>query len=165
MEDSKNALFVEPNAYINHFNKQEKCEVKPIKKVVFSEPYDCMPNFHIDNNFHKGDCECVNKKDCHQSNQHDCKPHPPCNKPNFGFDIKNFLPILSSFNKGGFGGLDLNSVSSMFNSSGGLDFSKLLSNPQLITSVMSMFGGNKKTSTKKEEIVCTDYEIKNYTRV
>ena len=165
MEDSKKALFIEPNAYINYFKPKEKCEVKPIKKVVFSEPYDCMPNFHINNNFHKGDCECVNKKDCNQTNQHDCKPHPPCNKPNLGFDIKNFLPILSSFNKGGFGGLDLNSISSMFNSSGGFDFSKLLSNPQLITSALSLFGGKKKTSTKKEEIISTDYEIKNYTRV
>ena len=171
MEDSRSALFIEPNAYINHFKPKEMCEVKPIKKVVFSEPYDCMPNFHIDNNFHKGDCECVSKKekDCNMhDNHHDCNQNHKCDnkgKPNFGFDIKSFLPILSSFNKAGIGGLDLNGISSMFNSGGGFDFSKLLANPQLITSALSMFGGKKKTSTKKEEIICTDYEIKNYTRV
>ena len=176
MEDSKNALFVEPNAHINHFKKKEKTEVKPIKKVVFSEPYDCMPTFHINNNFEKGCCDCVpNKKDKDCNKHNDCSSHhadcncnknTQCNnKPNFGFDIKNLMPILNSFNKGGVGGLDLNSISSLFNSGGGFDFSKLISNPQLITSVMSMFSGKKKTSTKKEEIICTDYEIKNYTRV
>ena len=178
MEDSKNALFVEPNAYINHFNKQEKCDVKPIKKVVFSEPYDCMPNFYFNNHFEKGDCNCVpNKKDkdcnshhadstCNEnfSHQHNCNCNNH-NKPNFGFDIKNLMPILSSFNKGGVGGLDLNSISGLFNSGGGFDFSKLISNTQLITSVMSMFTNKKKSNTKKEEIICTDYEIKNYTRV
>ena len=171
MEDSKNALFVEPNAYINHFKPKD--EVKPIKKVVFSEPYDCMPTFHINNNFEKGDCNCVPNKDCNNHNNCNshhvdciCNKNNQCNnKPSFGFDIKNLMPILNSFNKGCVGGLDLNSISSLFNSGGGFDFSKLLSNPQLITSVMSMFGGKKKTSTKKEEIVCTDYEIKNYTRV
>ena len=175
MEDSKKALFVEPNAYINHYNTKENCEVKPIKKVVFSEPYDCMPNFYLNNNFEKDCCECVNDKhtqncNCNNKNiKHDCNcgQNQKCdnNKPMFGFDIKNLMPILNSFNKGGIGGLDLGSISSMFNSSGGFDFSKLLNNPQLITSVMSMLGGKKKSSTKKEEIICTDYEIKNYTRV
>ena len=176
MEDSKNALFVEPNAYINYYKHKEKCDVKPIKKVVFSEPYDCMPTFYINNNFEKGGCECVpNKKnkDCNNRNNcnfHDvdcnCNKNNQCNnKPNFSFDIKNLMPILNSFNKGGVGGLDLNSISSLFNSRGGFDFSKLLSNPQLITSVMSMFANKKKSNIKREEIVCTDYEIKNYTRV
>ena len=188
MEDSKNALFVEPNAYINHFSKKEKTEVKPIKKVVFSEPYDCMPTFHINNNFEKGCCDCVpnkKEKDCNKHNHHrdwncnnenihqnhdcNCNQNHKCDnnqsKPNFGFDIKNLMPILNSFNKGGIGGLDLNNISSLFSSGGGFDFSKLISNPQLITSVMSMFANKKKTSIKKEEIICTDYEIKNYTRV
>jgi len=188
MEDSKNALFVEPNAYINHFNKNDDCKVKPIKKVIFSEPYDCMPNFYFDNHFEKGDCNCVpNKKDkdCNNNNRHhncncnnenmhqnhDCncnqnyKGNNNQNKSNFGFDIKNLMPILGGLNKGGVGGLDLNSISSLFNSGGRFDFSKLLSNPQLITSVMSMFSNKKKSNMKREEIICTDYEIKNYTKV
>lgn len=176
MEDSKNALFVEPNAYINNFNKKEKTEVKPIKKIVFSEPYDCIPTFHINNNFEKGCCDCIPNKKHNACNKHEncnsrhgdfnCNNNSQCNnKPGLGFDIKNLMPIFSSFNKGNVGGLDLNSISSLFNSGGGFDFSKLISNPQLISSVMSMFINKKKTSIKKEEIICTDYEIKNYTRV
>lgn len=185
MEDSKNALFVEPNAYINHFNKKDKCEVKPIKKVVFSEPYDCMPNFYFNNHFEKGDCDCVsnvhqqnckcndkniNKNhscdcnqnhDCNCSQNHNCKNH---NKSNFGFDIKNLMPILSGLNKGG-SGIDFNSISSLFSGNGGFDFSKLLSNPDLIKMAMSLFSGKNKKTKPKEEIICTDYEIKRYTKV
>ena len=139
---------------------------------MFSEPYDCMPNFYFNNHFEKGDCNCVSnkeQKDCNNHNyQHDCDCHKnsQCNnKSNFGFDIKNLMPILSSFNKGGVGGLDLNSISSLLNSAGGFDFSKLLSNPDLIKNVLSMFGGVKRTIKHKEDVVCTDYEIKNYTKV
>lgn len=167
MEDSKNALFVEPNAYIYKFNNESN---KKIKKVVFREPYENAPNFYFDNHFHKGNCDCVpnkNEKDCNKYDK--CNSHHDCNcnqnKSNFGFDIKSLMPILNSFNKGGMSGLDINSLSSLFGLGGGLDFQKLLSNPQLITSVLSMFGGKKKTNVKKEEIVCTDYEIKKYTKV
>ena len=181
MEDSKNALFCEPNAYIRHFNK-EKIEVKPIKKVVFSEPYDCMPNFYFNNHFQKGDCDCIpnkNNKDCNKhnncnsylsdckcdekhshQNNYDCNNH---NKTNFGFDIKSLMPILNSFGNKSVGGIDLNSISSLFAGGGGFDFSKLISNPQLISNVINMFGGKNKT--KKKDIVCTEYEIKNYTKV
>ena len=178
MEDSKNALFVEPNAYINHFNKTDKCEVKPIKKVVFSEPYDCMPNFYFNNHFEKGDCNCVNNvqqqnckcndknintnHSCDCNKNHDCNNH---NKSNFGFDIKNLMPILSGLNKGG-SGLDLSSISSLLsNSGGGFDFSKLLSNPDLIKSALSLFSGKNKKIKPKQEIICTDYEIKRYTKL
>jgi len=194
MEDSKNALFVEPNAYIKNFNNKTKCEVKPIKKVVFSEPYDCMPNFYFDNHFHKnengyfdnhfqkGNCDCVTKSkhtNCnskHDSNfcfdnKDDCNCNKSYNskfqeKGGFGFDIKNFLPILNSFNKGGAGGFNVSSLSSLLgNSNGGFDFSKLLSNPNLIKNIFSLFGGKKQTALKKEDVVCTDYEIKRYTKV
>ena len=177
MEDSKNALFCEPNAYISHFNK-EKVEVKPIKKVVFSEPYDCMPNFYFNNHFQKGDCCALNKKDKDCGNHDNCNSYrADCkcneknlhqnncnhNKTNLGFDIKNLMPILSSFNNGNVGGLDLNGISSLFAGNGGFDFSKLISNTQLISSVLNTFA--KRNKRKKEDVVCTEYEIKNYTKV
>lgn len=182
MEDSKNALFVEPNAYINKFNRFENCEIKPIKKVVFSEPYDCMPNYYFNNHFEKGDCNCVpNKKskDYHNHNQDkkfncntenydcNCNQNSKCNnatnKNNLNFNLQSLMPLLSGFNKGG--GLDFNSISSLFNSGGGFDFSKLLSNPDLIKSALNLFTGKKGKSKPKEEIICSDYEIKRYTKV
>lgn len=155
MEDSKNALFVEPNAYINNFNFEQnhiEHKHKSIKKVVFSEPYDCMPNFRINNDFKKHNCDCV-------------KPHKPpeCNKKN-GFDFKTFLPLLAKLNLGG--NSNINNISSLLSSiGGGMDFSKLLSNPDLIQNVLKMFTAKPKPNIKKEEIICTEYEIKNYTKV
>ena len=161
MEDSRNALFIEPNAYLKNFNNKTKCEVRPINKVVFSEPYDCMPNFYLDNNFQKGDGS-VKKKEhnkpncCNFDNKNcDCN-NSSHNKQNFGFDIKSLMPILSGFNKG-VSGFDLNSISTLLsNSGGGFDFSKLIANPQLISTVMSMFTSKKKLNNKKEENIIAD---------
>lgn len=158
MEDSKNALFVEPNAYINNFNVEQKpFEHKQtnIKKVVFSEPYDCMPNFRINNNFKKRNCDCV-------------KPHKPpqdCNKKQggFNFDFKTFLPLLAKLNLGG--NSNMNSITNLLSNFGSnFDFNKLFSNPELIQTMLKMFN-KPKNFTQKEEIICTDYEIKNYTKV
>ena len=67
-EDSRNALYCDPNAYIQSVQKREKCEPR---KVVFQEPYEQLPNFYINNNFIKRNCNCVknyNAKDCNCDN-------------------------------------------------------------------------------------------------
>ena len=71
--DSRNALFTEPNAYIQKFNAD--CKEKEIKKIVFQEPYETLPNFYINNNFIKHKCDCVsnnqNNKYNSNLNKHD----------------------------------------------------------------------------------------------
>ena len=138
IEDSRNALFCDPNAYIQQF-KPENTEVK---KVVFQEPYEALPNFYIDNNFSKHNCDCVknkksefsfnnfsnngcynygrsydmhnkqNKKfDCSMNNNtnHNCN-HSLENRQSkgFNFDLKSLMPLLGIFNKGG--GTDLSNI-------------------------------------------------------
>ncbi len=105
-EDSRNALFTEPNAYIQKCNFD--CDEKT-KKVIFQEPYDRLPTFYLDNNFKKGNCNCVPKP-----KQKEGKPS--CNNP-FPFDIKNLLPLLSNLT-GGSGGLS--NLLSNLGSNGGL---------------------------------------------
>lgn len=163
-EDSRYALFTEPNAYIQRF---DNCEKKETKKIVFQEPYENIPNFYIDNGFKKGDCDCVNKP------KEDKKPSCPSNP--FPFDFKNLLPLLASLGKGGGGlsnlisilgsntkngdennsGFNLSNLMSLFNNSnsGGLNLNGL----------MNMFRGNKNTQKKKMQ--STDFDIKNYKRV
>ena len=48
-EDSRNALFCDPNAYIQNFKNNKK----QTEKVVFQQPYEHMSNFYIDNEFSK----------------------------------------------------------------------------------------------------------------
>lgn len=66
-EDSRNALFVEPNAFVQNFNRQER-KNNETKKIVFQEPYECLPNHYLNNNFTKHGCECLPK---HNNNLHD----------------------------------------------------------------------------------------------
>ena len=103
VEDSRSALFVEPGAYIYSHQKTNKDnkEKKGIKKVVFQEPYDCLPNFYFNNNFKKGNCDCVPKPKPKQEMKQSCLP----------FDFKSLAPLLGSFNKGA----DLGNILSMFN--------------------------------------------------
>jgi len=56
MENFKNesSLYVDPNAYIVGVKKEQK-------KVVFSEPYECLPSYYANNNFKKVNCNCVSK--------------------------------------------------------------------------------------------------------
>ncbi len=68
-KDNSSALYSDPNAYI------QRCECADTKKVVFSEPYETMPNFYLNNNFKKGDCSC-NKKDKSLPFKDDCNFHP-----------------------------------------------------------------------------------------
>lgn len=164
-EDSRNALFVEPNAYIQKFEKIDKCEPK---KVIFSEPYESLPAFYIDNNFKKGHCDCLSKskpdlhhrKDNHRcdfnkyqhnnqccnnsenlkncnSNNPDDKCHNDNSKQNgFGFDLKSLLPLIGLFNKGG--GADLGSLVGLLNNNSVGTTNVSNSNPMnLISGILS----------------------------
>lgn len=147
MEDNRNALFVEPGAYIqHHVNKTEEK-----KKIVFQEPYESLPKYYPNHDLKSsGKCECVHKNEHKKS-----EPKRSC------FDIKSLLPLLGSFGGGG------NNISNILSSIGGGDiFKTLLSNPDLIGSVSKMFF-KPKMSEKKEDctIKQSDIEIRNYTRV
>jgi len=187
-EDSRLALFPEPNAYIQKFDKED-CKKTGIKKIVFQEPYESVPAFHIDNHFVKRDCDCVRppqRNDCNcdkikKQNKHfECEKRPHRNHQEttnngFGFDIKGMLPLLSLFGKGG--GADLNNLVGLMtnNSSNGASLNttslitNLLSNKEALSGILNIFKGGgfsfgKKQGVKKE-IKSTDFEIKNYTRV
>ena len=163
-EDSRFALFPEPNAYIQNFNKPTQKD-KEIKKIVFQEPYECLPNFYINNNFTKRDCNCVknnNSKGCtcdnikHLNNQYNnllpkdncrfdnnshCQHNENCNNTKsqknngFGFDIKSLFPLLSLFNKGG--GADLSQLVGLFNNSSNSQNGNNSNPMNLISSILS----------------------------
>ncbi len=88
----------------NCHNGQYHCQ-KPPQKVVFSEPYESVPNFYLNNNFKKGNCDCIPKP----------KPKCPPPKPPFSFDLKNILPLLSGLFKGGSGAGGIGNILSMLN--------------------------------------------------
>lgn len=128
--DNSSALYVDPNAYIQSRPKCDHCEPK---KVVFSEPYETMPNYYIDNGFKKGNCDCIPKNhnnphskpfcncdnNCNNESNHcnnnfkDCDNNFNNNGNNkqpqynsgfhFNFDFKNLLPLLGAFGKSGGG--------------------------------------------------------------
>lgn len=159
-EDSRYALFPEPNAYIQRFDNREK---KEPKKVVFQEPYETLPNYHINNNFTKHDCDCISNKknnsqninnhdfNCNHNNQYgninknsssqskhdDNCHHDDFNKKNsFGFDLKSLMPLLGLFNKGG--GADLSSIVGLLNNANNSHQSLNSANPMnLISSILS----------------------------
>ena len=180
-EDSRLALFPEPNAYIQKFNNENNN--KEIKKIVFQEPYETLPNYYLKNSFTKHDCECVLKskqnRQVKNSNNHDNNCNPGDTKQNgSGFDLKSLLPILSLFNKGG--GMDLGGFVSLLNNNANLQnsnnsnsmglISGLMSNKNVMGEILNFFKGGgialfgKKQKIKKE-LQTTDFEIKNYTRV
>lgn len=174
-EDSRNAIFCDPNAFV------KSAEQKQIKKVVFAEPYDCLPSFYIDHDFKKQNCDCIPKP---------CPPKPPksnCSpfKPFFGFDFKSLMPILMGLlNKGGSGDMgkllsnltNLPSAGQQSDLGGGFDLQGILAqiakNPKMLESVMSLFKGGglnlfgkKKKQQESKPTKQTDHVIKNYTRV
>lgn len=151
-EDSRFALFEEPNAYQQNFNPKIQA-----KKVVFAEPYENVPNFMIDNGFKKGRCDCIPKK------PDKCKPQKP---QGFNFDLKALMPLLSLFAKGNSNLGNLSSLMSVFAGGENKDISSLLngvlSNKDAIQGILNLFN---KPQKKKIDLKQTDFEIKNYTRV
>lgn len=189
-EDSRFALFIEPNAYIQKFDKKERSEPK---KIVFQEPYEILPNYHMNNNFKKHNCDCVKEdkgqkcfngkgndfnydyNDFNKKDENKCSNNNPKQKNN-GFDIKNLLPLLGLFNKGG--NTDLSQLVGLLGNNGNnqnLDnpmglISNLLSNKDMMSGVLNLFKGGglnlfNKNKPIKKELKTTDFEIKNYTRV
>jgi len=169
-EDSRNALFCEPNAYIQNHNRKEQ------KKVVFSEPYECAPNFYINNNFSKKDCECVPKVkkehsfDCGKNKQEqhncNCNNHNKSNNNFFGgLNLQSLLPMLGLFNKGGKVGLDLANIMSLFGGKGDNNIlSNLLGNKDMLSNITNMFT-SKKEQMDAKKLQPTEIDIKNYTKV
>ena len=170
-EDSRNALFPEPNAYIQNFNR-DKCEPK---KVVFQEPYDTLPNFYLDNNFKRGNCDCIPKpkpKPDYQNNQGGF---------NFPFNLKGLLPLLGGLGGnntstgGGLGGIlsmlsgagsqQSSSQSPNNSSTPNFDFSKILSSlgTNGFGDILNLF--KPKSKDAKKEIKSSNLNIKNFTRV
>ncbi len=151
-EDSRNALYCDPNAYIQRFEKKEKH--KP-RKVVFQEPYEQLPNFYINNNFTKHNCDCVSNNQNYNNNSNANNRDCNCNHGNsnynqrcycdnhnnksdrnqFGYTNRDYycnhddnchngnLPKQSGF------GFDLKSLlplMSLFNKGGGADLSQIV---------------------------------------
>ena len=183
-EDSRLALFPEPNAYIQ-FDKPRKKD-KEVKKIVFQEPYETLPQFYLNNNFTKHNCDCVHKNfnkhesNCNNGNLNGCCDHHDnkChydnhnynqNNKGFGFDLKSLLPLLGAFNKSG--GADLTQFAGLLNNNNNSSnlISALLSNKDMMSGILNMFKGGglnfNKTKPIKKHMKTTDFEIKNYTRV
>lgn len=164
--DNAGLLYCDPNAYIQNWgygaqapqsnhgcaNEKPHCQ-KPPQKVVFSEPYESVPNFYINNNFKKGNCACIPKP----------KPKCPPPKPPFSFDLKNILPLLSGLFKGGAGGGGIGGILSMLNQNssgeeqggegqgGSIDFSsmlKTLSNTGGLDGILNLFKPKNKADGK-----------------
>lgn len=158
--DSRNALFVEPNAYIQNFNSK-----KETKKVVFQEPYECLPNYYINNNFKKGGCECVEPKKKHEDSCN-CGANKNDKDNKLGFDLKNILPLFAGLNKGQNG---FSNISQILSNKDGFNFGNIiqtfLKNPNSLNNVLNLFTGKSKLENNKQKIETTDYPIKNYTRV
>ena len=136
-EDSRNALFVEPNAYVQNYNRAKNPKETGTKKVVFQEPYDCLPSYHMNNGFRKDNCNCVPKRKPEQSPNHENKFS---NTP-FGFDLKSLAPLIGLLGKdtGGIGKI----LSSLNSGEGGFDFTKLISSllpdRNSLSSILNLF--------------------------
>lgn len=160
-EDSRNALFVEPNAYIQGYNINKEGKERRPQKVVFQEPYDCLPSYYVNNGFKKGSCECVPKAKPKQS---ECKSNSA-----FRFDVKSLMPLLGMFNKNA-GGLS-NILSALGDGNKGLDLGKIISslmqNGNGLSSILNLLKGNKssKENVNNIDLKSTDFEINNYTKV
>lgn len=157
IEDSRNALYCDPNAYIMGTQKH-----KEIKKVVFSEPYETVPNHYINNNFEKGKCDYCNKNNCNDKKEE--ANNKPCNKPNNSFGLSSLMPLLTMFGGKGGGMPDFSKILSNVGNGGGI--MSLLGNKDIINVVLNMFSSNQtKNKNIKKDIPTTEFEIKNYTRV
>ncbi len=155
MEDSRYALFVEPGAYIQKGTKNPE---RP-QKIIFQEPYESVPAYHMDSGFQKSKTEC------------NCEKKDRMSKPQSSpFNIQSLAPILGAL-AGGTGSKGLGGIGELISSFGGGGgiknlISTIMSNPEMLTSVMKLFTKNKTENIKqKSEIKKSDLEIKNYTRV
>ena len=178
MKENVDALYCDPNAFI----KKEKENSKKISRVVFSEPYDCLPNYYVNYGFKKGNCECLPKRKddkCEQKGLHknkcECGNVNPFSSLLGG--LTNFLPmLLNGGNEGiakifsslsaGSGNSSMNGLFSALNNNPQNNLlGQLFSNGDLITNILSVFKSNSKNKDKVRDIISTDYEIKKYTRV
>ena len=163
MEESNlNALFEEPNAYIQRY---DDCGYKPnhIKKVVFSEPYENFPSYYIKEDFKKPKCDFCDKP----------KPKPkPQPKFPFSFDFKSLMPLLSMLggkNKSNIGDL-ISILGSQSGDSNASKITSLLQNKDLLSGALNLFKGGglnlfKQKKENQKQAKTTDFQIKNYTRV
>ena len=168
-EDSREALFCEPNAYIKNLNKKETP-----KKIVFSEPYENVANFYLNNNFKKRDCDCVVNKKEHSfcDSKKEEKPNCNCNNQNkgnksflSGLNLQSLLPMLGLFNKSGNSGLDLANIMSLLGGKGENNIlSGLLGNKDMLSNITSLFS-HKKEQTNTKKLQTTEIDIKSYTKV
>lgn len=178
MNENVEALYCDPNAFI----RPNKDNPKKIKQVVFSEPYDCLPNYYINYGFKKGGCECIPKhkeENCKHKNSNDNKKCECSTNPNpfsslLG-GLTNFLPMLlnggndgiaKAFSNSGLGdNLGVGNLLSNFAGAENNLFGQLLSNGDLISKMLGMLKINKTQNDKVKDIISTDYEIKKYTKV
>ncbi len=170
-EDSRNALFTEPNAYIQHYESKEKTHPK---KIIFQEPYENFPNFYIDNDFKKNNNDNIDKK-----NNNNAEKNYSNKKSNFPFNFKNIFPFLGALTNGG--GLG-NLISAFSNNTSSGD--NKLGNNLNISNLINMFSSNNgennllnlfnlsnisglfnKKNDKKKEMKSTDFCIKDYERI
>ena len=158
MENFENAgvPYADPNAFVQMQKKP------PTKKVVFSEPYECLPNYYPNNDFKKEKCDCVPKPKFGDKKNNCSKEHNISAKKS-GFDLKSLLPILSLL--GGGGGMDVGKMASIL--SGEQNplnlISSLMQNGGGLNSIFKMFQPRVKQPVNN--IKSTDFEITNYTRV
>ena len=185
-EDSRYALFSEPNAYVN---KDVRVKTQA-KKVVFSEPYETLPNYHINNNFNKKyqnkNAETIKNPKHFQNNEnrnYQNNENRNQNAQNFHsnnsisnplsslagqFNLQGLLPLISklfSSNANGLGNV-LSVLNNQNNQGGGL--ASLLSNPEVLNSAIGLFKNfNNKKPNKiiENKIKSTDFLIKDYVKV
>ncbi len=120
------------------------------KKVVFAEPYEIVPNYYIDNNFKKGNCDCIPKP-----------KKEGCCFPNFNLDLKSILPVMLSLLGGGKG--DLTKFLGALGTDKSNPIMSILSNKDVMNMVGNLFSKKKKTTSEK--IKSTENDIKNYVKV
>lgn len=163
-EDSRFALFSEPNAYPSN---EVRVNVQT-KKIVFSEPYDNWPKHYLNNNFKAPKDKNFNQKNNNFNSLNQPYQNNNINQQNhnqgFGnfFNFQGLMPILSKLIPTDFGGI----VKAF--SGNKTDFSSLLNNPEIIKNaigLLSKFTKTKQTKKTNDMIKSTDFEIKNYTKV
>lgn len=173
-EDSRNALFVEPNAYIQHYDDKKK--EQGIKKIIFSEPYESAPPMYYNSN-HQNSGGGVESRGQTNSNfqnnqsQNNSNFSQPQNNFRQMFDFKNIMSLLGALGKGK---SDLGGMMKLLGGNQGQEKSSsmglnsilsLLQNKDLLSGLLNMFSKPKKNKSAENNEKSTDFVIKNYTRV